>query len=283
MILSFVATSAFLLMSVGSQGTGVRPGEPSHPNPFAQRSLLAVAAANRKAVVEPSQAGFVNAAQIYPWTQGSIYRLFAAPELVSDIALQEGETLNSVAAGDTVRWIIGETSSGSGSARRTHILVKPSSPGLRTNLIVTTDRRIYLLLLQSSPGPAMIALSWTYPDDQLLALKHAREAAPIAQGIDVAQLNFDYSISGDQPLWRPLRAFDDGNQVFVEFPPSIGTGEIPPLFVIGSSGRAELINYRQQGRYYIVDQLFSIAELRMGEKRQQVVRIIRSRPSGAGR
>lgn len=285
MILALLATPVLVLMSMASQATSAPPGEPSHPRSLAQRSLLAVASANRSAVVEPSQSGFVNAAQIYPWTEGAVYRLFAAPGLVSDIALQQGETLNSVAAGDTSRWIVGDTSSGSGSSRRTHILVKPSSAGLRTNLIITTDRRVYLLLVQSTRGPAMAALSWTYPADELLAVKHAREAAPIAQGIDIAQLNFDYSISGDRPAWRPLRAFDDGAQVFIEFPPTIGTGEIPPLFVIGSSGRAELTNYRQQGRYYIVDRLFSIAELRMGEKHQQVVRIVRSRSSreGAGR
>jgi type IV secretion system protein VirB9 len=54
------------------------------------------------------------------------------------------------------------------------------------------------------------------------------------------------------------------------------TGEAPPLFVIGSSGKAELVNYRQRGRYYVVDRLFSAAELRLGEKRQQVVRIVRA-------
>jgi type IV secretion system protein VirB9 len=53
-------------------------------------------------------------------------------------------------------------------------------------------------------------------------------------------------------------------------------GEAPPRFVIGSSGRAELVNYRLRGHYYVVDRLFSVAELRLGGKHQQVVRIVRS-------
>lgn len=238
-----------------------------------------VTAANRTALREPTTFGYVNAAQVYPWSEGALYRLYAAPGLVSDIALQVGEGLVSVAAGDTARWVIGDTTSGSGSTRRTHVLVKPSAPGLRTNLVVTTDRRVYLLMLESTSRASMPALSWTYPQDELLALNRMREAAaaaiPVAEGIAVDRLNFDYAIEGDRVAWRPLRAFDDGVQVFVEFPPGVGAGEIPPIFVIDASGRAQLVNYRQRGRYYVVDKLFAAAELRLGEKRQQVVRIVR--------
>jgi type IV secretion system protein VirB9 len=244
------------------------------------RSMKAVAAANRKALVEPDPSGFINAAQIYPWSEGAIYRLFTAPGLVSDVALQPAETLVSVAAGDTTRWVIGDTTSGAAPGKRTHILVKPIAAGLRTNLVITTDRRVYLVALESRSGEGMAAISWTYPRDALIALKAAAAAAlpaaSVAEGIAVERLNFNYRIEGDRPPWTPVRAFDDGTQTFIEFPPSIGTGEIPPLFVIGSSGRAELINYRQSGRYYVVDRLFSVAELRLGEKHQQVVRILRA-------
>lgn len=249
--------------------------------------LKTVTAANSKALLEPERLGFVNAAQVYPWSEGAIYRLFTAPGLVSDIALQAGEGLVSVAAGDTARWVIGDTTSGSGPAKRTHILVKPVGAGLRTNLVITTDRRVYLLALRSTVGEGMAAVSWTYPQDELLALKMAEEsaraAAPVAQGVAVDRLNFNYRIEGDRPSWTPVRAFDDGAQTFIEFPPSVATGEIPPLFLIGSSGKAELVNYRLSGRYYIVDRLFAVAELRLGEKRQQVVRIVRADAKRRGR
>ena len=81
--------------------------------------------------------------QVYPWSEGALYRLYTAPGEVSDIALQAGENLVSVAAGDTARWVIGDTASGSGAARRTHVLVKPSAAGLSTNLVIATDRRVY--------------------------------------------------------------------------------------------------------------------------------------------
>lgn len=238
-----------------------------------------VAAANRTALREPSRAGYVNAVQIYPYSAGALYRLYAAPERVTDIALQPGESVTAVAAGDTVRWTVGDTTSGSGEARRTHILVKPFSAGLKTNLVITTDRRAYHLQLESTARTAMAAISWTYPEDELIALRRATAAAvaavPVASGLAVEKLSFGYRISGDDPAWRPVRAFDDGQQTFIEFPPSVAQGEAPPLFLIGAEGDAQLVNYRMAGRFYVIDRLFARAELRLGEKRQQVVRIER--------
>ena len=259
--------------AAAAQTSAARP-HTHHPN-----SLKSVAAANVAATQEPKASGFANAIQVYPFAQGSLYRLYASPGRVTDIALQPGEALVAVAAGDTARWVIGDTTSGSGEAERTHILVKPFSAGLATNLVVTTDRRSYHLDLTSTSGPAMAGVSWTYPHDALVALRNeaqrAKAAAPVAAGLVVEQLHFNYEISGDEPAWRPLRAFDDGRQTFIEFPASIVVGEVPPLFVLDQSGKATLVNYRMRGRYYVVDRIFNAAELRLGTKHPQVVRITR--------
>ena len=246
-----------------------------------------VVTANKAALREPAKSGFVNAVQVYPYSEGALFRLFAAPERVSDIALQPGETLTSVAAGDTVRWTVGDTASGSGETKRTHLLVKPFAPGLSTNLVITTDRRVYHVQLTSTPSTAMTGMRWTYPQDELLALARQRveaEAArPVSVGVEIAQLNFDYRVTGDKPAWRPLRAFDDGRQTWIEFPAAISTGEAPPLFVLGDKGEAELVNYRISGRFYIVDRLFGAAELRLGAKKQKIVRVTRGAAKPASR
>lgn len=240
---------------------------------------LRVRAANRQAAREPVARGFVNSVQVYPYSEGALYRLIAAPERVTEIALQPGEAIVSVAAGDTVRWTVGDTTSGSGSAKQAHILVKPFAAGLSTNLIITTDRRTYHLQLESAET-AMAGLAWSYPQDELLAIRRAQAeaeaAAPIASGLAVERLNFDYAISGDQPAWRPLRAFDDGRQTFIEFGPGLAVSEAPPLFIVGDDGEVQLVNYRVSGRFYVVDRLFSAAELRLGTKRQAVVRVSRT-------
>jgi type IV secretion system protein VirB9 len=239
--------------------------------------------ANGSARIEPTRAGYLNAIQVYPFTEGALYQVYAAPGEITDIALEEGEQLvgsGPVAAGDTVRWIIGDTESGSGPAKRVHILVKPTRPDLATNLVINTDRRTYHLELRSAEKTYMASVSWAYPQDQLIALRGRNEAAdaaaPVTAGIDIDALNFRYRIEGDSPAWRPLRAFDDGRQVFIEFPSGIGQGEMPPLWVIGPEGGGELVNYRVRGSHMIVDRLFAAAELRLGGDPQQKVRIVRT-------
>ena len=104
-----------------------------------------VVGANTAARVEPVKDGYINAIQIYPYTKGALYQLYAAVNQVTDIALETGERLVSVSAGDTVRWVVGDTSSGDGKDAQVHILVKPIGADLETNLVITTDRRTYHL------------------------------------------------------------------------------------------------------------------------------------------
>lgn len=251
--------------------------EPVHPRE-------AIARGRQSALIEPSVDGYVNAIQIYPYTEGALYRLYSSPGQVSDIALQPGETLVSVSAGDTVRWVVGDTLSGSGPSARAHVLVKPISAGIRTNLMIATDRRTYHLELESVNGGYMAALSWRYPSDELAELAsrngmaEVRAASSVEAGLTLDSLNFDYRLSGDRPDWKPVRVFDDGRQVFIQMPKTIETTDMPPLFVLGDGGDAELVNYRIRSNYYVVDRLFQAAELRLGTKRQTVVKIEKGQP-----
>ena len=248
-----------------------------------------VTSANVAARVEPTKDGYINAIQVYPYTEGALYQLYTAPEQVSDIALQPGEKIVAVSAGDTVRWVIGDTVSGSGNSARAHVLVKPIKENIKTNLVIITDRRVYHLELTSTDATYMASVSWTYPHDELIALRRRNASAAkaaeqvIARGLEIDKLQFRYQVSGDNPPWRPVRVFDDTKKVYIQFPARLDQGEAPPLFVVGPDGENQLVNYRVRGRYYIVDRLFAAAELRLGKDPQQVVRITRTdgRPAGS--
>ncbi len=246
--------------------------------------VATIAEGRAGALIEPSVDGYVNAIQVYPYTEGALFRLYASPGQVTDIALQPGEDLVSVSAGDTVRWVVGDTLSGAGPTARSHVLVKPISAGIRTNLMIATNRRTYHLELESVESGYMAALSWRYPADELAELTArnrraiSREARTISQGLALEGLDFDYRLTGDDPDWKPIRVFDDGRQVFIQMPETIATTDMPPLFVLGEDGDAELVNYRVRANYYIVDRLFRAAELRLGERNQTVVRITKRAP-----
>jgi P-type conjugative transfer protein TrbG len=239
-----------------------------------------VTRANAEARVAPSREGYINAIQVWPYADGALYQVYTSPGRVTVIVLQQGEELVTVSAGDTVRWIVGDTASGSGISLRVNILVKPTRIGLKTNLVITTNRRTYLLELSSTPQAWMASASWDYPKDRMLALQkqaqQAQASAPVDSGLSLEQIKFRYAISGDSPPWKPLRAFDDGERVYIQFPAGIAQGELPPLFVIGSQGDGQLVNYRFRSPYYVVDRLFGAAELRLGRDKADVVRIERT-------
>ena len=233
--------------------------------------------ANTAARVQPRREGYYNAIQIYPWSEGALYQVYAAPGQISDIALEPGESLTGagpIAAGDTARWIIGDTESGSGATRRVHVLVKPTRPDISTNLVITTDRRVYMIELRSGERPYMPAVAWAYPQPPA----SQREAVPATPVIPaMAARNYRYGLTGDTPPWRPIAVYDDGRRVYVEFPRGIVQGEMPPLFVIGADGEPQIVNSRIYQNVLIVDRLFGAAELRLGSAdRQQTVRIVRT-------
>jgi len=251
------------------------------PKPLSESAAAdprgAVSVAREAARVEPTLDNYVNATQLWPYSPDALYQVYTSPERVTDIALEAGETLISVSAGDTVRWVIGDTTSGTGADERVHVLVKPVRPDLTTNLVIHTNRRSYHLELTATPDTWIAAVAWRYPLDRLAMLKtstaNAEAVAPVATGVALERLNFRYSISGDSPAWRPLRAFDDGEKVYIQFPP--GVSDLPPLFTVGPKGQVELVNYRSRPPYYLVDRLFEAAELRLGAESQQAVRISR--------
>ena len=255
------------------------PVESDGPDPLKRVKL-----ANETARVEPVKANFIDATQVWPYSPNALYQVYTSPEKISDITLEAGEELVSVSAGDTVRWIIGDTTSGAGSTLRVHVLVKPVRPELRTNLLINTNRRTYHLELSSTPQTWMASVSWQYPLDQLMLRKaenvHAQTLAPIAEGVALERLNFGYEITGDHTSWRPVRVFDDGEKVYLQFPADIAQGDMPPLFIVGDKDQAELVNYRVHAQYYIVDRLFDAAELRLGGKNERRVRIARTTSGG---
>lgn len=252
--------------------TPSRGGSPTARTPEAR-----IIAANAAARVEPRREGYFNAIQVFPFSAGALYQVYGAPGQITNIALEPGERLTGegpIAAGDTARWVIGDTTSGSGRDERVHILVKPTRPDIATNLVINTDRRTYLVELRADEEIYMPSVSWAYP-----RVRGQNRPPAVTSPIipPTAERRYRYGLEGnDRPPWRPTTVFDDGRRVYVVFPRGIVQGEMPPLFVIGPDGDAQIVNTRVHRNTLIVDRLFAAAELRLGADNQQTVRIVRT-------
>ncbi len=212
--------------------------------------------------------------------------IVCAPLRVCDIELQPGETVQGVPhIGDGVRWKIGPAVSGSDSHRVTHLIVKPTEPGLDTNLIVPTDRRTYHLRLVSSTRQYVSSVAFDYPEDRQqawsdLSKVSSSSASGIGPGggdmptVAVNRLNFNYKIKvvKGKPTFKPLRAMDDGYHTYIAMNEELPQREAPVLIGISPDGNEQMINYRLKGNLYVVDgSIFKLALISgVGRKQQRV-------------
>jgi P-type conjugative transfer protein TrbG len=283
-----------LALMVGGCGAQQPPPPPQvklevEPPPTGAEILSAQPSQVRAAIKEHQESGKwpvyrTPGSVIYPYDEGPQPVLDCAPLRTTDIQLQPGETITDVAMGDTERWMATPASSGDPRNPVPHLAVKPQAAGIATNLTIYTTKHIYHLLLRSR-GRAMQEVEFYYPDEVLAAMKEADAAAAkdvsavdrsgddnagvvkIA-AIDPAQLNFSYKIDGANVPFRLVRAFDDGSHVYIQMAPGMKTGDAPAL-LIAAGGGTQMVNYRVEGNYYVVDRLFNQAILVSGVGRLQ--------------
>src|SRR6201995_694516 len=199
-IAALVSTLLAFPALADGQGRHSRGAAAASPTP-----LEAVASANASARHGPVSSLFQQARQIYAYQPGAIYELYANPNYISSILLEPGETLNTIAAGDTSRWMVTQAEGETDSDGRTIVLVKPQAANLRTNIVLITDRRTYLVEAISGAGREYSAeVAWTYP-----------QPTQQTQSPSIANLNFNYRIRttrGRTPTWLPTHVFDDGRK-----------------------------------------------------------------------
>ncbi len=198
---------------------------------------------------------------------------------LTDIAFEPGELLQSVQIGDGARWSVQSALSGNHLGAQQHLIIKPFDSGLKTSLVVTTDKRTYHLALKSSLEGFMPMVRFTYPEQELqrmnvqLQQKQDYVARNTVAGTHVTldELNFKYAISGDEAL-KPERVFNDGRKTIIELPEQLlRAGQMPALLCVNADGglfsedALSTVNYRVQGARYVLDGVPSHLRLLSGD------------------
>lgn len=203
-----------------------------------------------------------------------------APLRVCDLSLQPGEIVNNVNLGDSVRWKITPSLSGSGGTQTTHLIIKPTDAGLVSSLDIETNRRTYAIKLVSTRSAWMPLVAFNYPDDAQTAWQAYQQtvsfgaaATTLPTGENIANLQF-LCISG-HPSWAPIRAYTDGVKTYIEFADTIQYQAAPALVALADDGSwfsrpsAQIVNYRVMGNRYVVDAVLDRAALISGVGRHQ--------------
>ncbi len=238
----------------------------------------------------------------YPFNPAYEPVIPAMPLQAVDIELEPGEKIqpDGIAMGDTQRWTYTILMSYNNNIPVEHLIFKPKMWDIATNIIIGTNMRTYHFGLVSVKNATVKQVKFWYPDEMQKKAQEfiASQSSQAGQGsissdgqnssviadvpnINIHNLNFDYSISGDDPEWKPVRIFSDGVHTYIQFPKEIINEDMPVLYVYKNSEK-QLVNYRAKGNYFVVDGIFPEMVLILGrpgyffnlwDNRQQAVYI----------
>ena len=214
----------------------------------------------------------------------SMPKLTCSPMRACDVEMEPGEKVNKVILGDGVNWQWDAAESVERGKVVQHVIIQPKDKDLETNAIVTTDRRTYHIKLYSPTveGAYINRMGFYYPSDLVSSWSDKMAAVDAAeqkeQNLNVmatavapGQLAFDYRIDGEVDF-KPLRVFNNGEQVFMAMPDALRNGENPAFVLIDEQGKEMVVNYRRDvdsvtgSIHYVVDKLFAKGELRRGKE-----------------
>lgn len=209
--------------------------------------------------------------------------IVCAPLRICTLELQPGEVVVAEPQiGDAVRWHVTPSVYGQGAKKTELVVIKPQELGLDTNLVLTTNRRVYYIRLVADQSNYMPRVAFAYPDEERkaweehIAERERREESKVATvGTSVDNLNFNYAIQvekGDGSFITPQRVFDDGQKTYIQLPPGAEVRETPALMLVGPGGTLDMVNYRVKGNTYVVDRLFdkAVLVLDVGSKQRRV-------------
>lgn len=203
---------------------------------------------------------------------------------VCSISLQEGEQILDVVTGDSQRWNITIAHKGIGQNEKPVLMIKPlTQESIKTNLIITTDQRIYEIELGTVTNSQYTPrIGFFYPQE-IRAAKYSRNSRNeedlivATTAVSIEDMNFNYKIKGSKrKAWYPKRVFDDGKKVYIQMSPKLSSDEVPVFMVLGDHGKTEIVNYRYKNGYFIVDKLFDKSVLILGtDKKRTMIKIIK--------
>lgn len=200
-----------------------------------------------------------NSTMVFRYAPNQLYKIYCRVGYLTDIALHKGEKVSFVGGGDTSAWAISSaTVDGT-----THIYIKPTVETSTTNIIITTDKRSYQLIVNTSSWYNPM-VTWTYGTEDQAKIEAQKDSSTgQLSAVDLNHLNFSYSIKGDA-AFRPSMVFDDGEKTYVQFTQK--PARLPAVFLKERGHRNLLLsNFKTKNDTYIFDRLVDEIELRFSE------------------
>lgn len=237
-------------------------------------SLLLAAPLAANAAQAPRASALDSRIKVIEYRDSQVYSVRANEFQDTLIVFSPAEEVTHLGAGDPLAWTM--------KPMGNYLSIKPilEKPDTNLNVLTTNSEtgkvRSYSFELLGRSASSVHdpegtwQLRFSYPEDELAKLIAANAVANKERSASVVpdrktsaeQWNMEYTFSGNTDL-VPVRAFDDGEFTYLQFPEKIG---VPAIFEVDDEKNETLVNYHVKGKYIVIQKIAKQYILRNGNK-----------------
>lgn len=224
---------------------------------------------------------------IFNYAEDNSYQIFVKEDFITVIKLEANEDVLYIAGGNTEGFMLDQTRGGKDGSSLVYI--KPLFEDLDTNIIITTDKRVYYFDVKTSKSMFNPMVRFNYPlETQIIAYadetrikeltapittdKKLSETMSYIPSNEVRDLNYEIK---DSNLISPDLVYNNGVKTFVRM--KKGIQEMPILEVLDANGKPEKVNQRVEEKdgykFFIVDKIFEQGQTKLGNTTARFNRI----------
>lgn len=224
---------------------------------------------------------------IFNYAEDNSYQIFVKEDFITVIKLEANEDVLYIAGGNTEGFMLDQTRGGKDGSSLVYI--KPLFEDLDTNIIITTDKRVYYFDVKTSKSMFNPMVRFNYPlETQIIAYADETRVKELTASIttdkklsetmsyipsnEVRDLNYEIK---DSNLISPDLVYNNGVKTFVRM--KKGIQEMPILEVLDANGKPEKVNQRVEEKdgykFFIVDKIFEQGQTKLGNTTARFNRI----------
>lgn len=220
---------------------------------------------------------------IFNYAEDNSYQIFLKEDFITTIKLEANEDILYIAGGNIEGVMLDQTRGGKDGSSLVYI--KPLFEDLDTNIVITTDKRVYYFDVKTSKTMFNPMIRFNYPmEREIVAYANESAVARINNPITMADIeakkyettpyipttvikDVNYEIKDNNDI-SPDLVYNDGLKTYVRL--KKGVQEMPILEVLGEDGKPEKVNQRIEEKdgykFFIVDKLFDKGQTKLGNK-----------------
>lgn len=233
-------------------------------------------------IITGKQEAVKRTSTIFNYAEDNVYEIYTKADFITTIKLEADEDILYIVGGNTEAFLIDQTRGGKDGSSLVYI--KPLFEDLDTNIVITTDKRVYFFYVKTSKTFFNSMVRFQYPYEREI-VAYANEIAlnklnnpapaevkknetlPNISMIGNEKIDLKYNIKSNNAI-APDLVYNNGLKTYVRL--KKGIQEMPILEVIGADGKVETVNMRVDERdgykFFIIDKIVNKGQLKLGKE-----------------